>query len=167
MLRKQSIGKAVKKVDKVLPKSPSKKKVVVTALAESMGLISKEKNKHSTTLSDVLIDTVKKFYLREDIACFMPGKQDVTIRDENGKQKEQKRILTMTIGEAFRQFKKEYPDTVIGKSKFTECRPPEVQLSSAMPRNVCNYIYHSNFMLYLIVSTITLMKCFHCTVKIL
>ena len=46
-LWKQSIGKAVKKVDNVLPKSPSKKKVNVRALAESMGLIRKEKNKHS------------------------------------------------------------------------------------------------------------------------
>ena len=62
-LQKQSIGKAFKKVNKVLPKSPSKKKVVVRALAESMGLISKGKNKSSTALSDVLIDTVKKFYL--------------------------------------------------------------------------------------------------------
>ena len=51
-LQKQSIGKAVKKVDKVLPKSPSKKKVIVTALAESMGLISKEKNKRSAALAD-------------------------------------------------------------------------------------------------------------------
>ena len=46
-LWKQSIGKAVKKVDNVLPKSPSKKKVNVRALAESMGLIRKEKNKCS------------------------------------------------------------------------------------------------------------------------
>ena len=83
-LWKQSIGKAVEKVDKVLPKSPCKKKVIVRVLAKSMGLISKEKNKHNKALPDVLIDTVKKFYLWEDIACFKSSKQDVvTIRDEN------------------------------------------------------------------------------------
>ena len=69
----------------MLPKSPSKKKVVVRALAESMGLISKGKNKKSTALSDVLIDTVKKFYLWECIACFMPSKQE--------KWKEQKKNI--------------------------------------------------------------------------
>ena len=55
----------------------------------------------------------------------------------------------MNTDKAFAQFKEEYPDTVIGKSKFAECRPPEVQPSSAMPKNMCNSIYHSNFTLVL------------------
>ena len=66
----------------------------------------------------------------------MPGKQDVvTIWDDNGdKHKEQKRTLTMTIGEAYSLFVDENPNVTIGKSKFAELRPKEVLLSSKMPR---------------------------------
>ena len=79
----------------------------------------------------------------------MHGKQDiVTICDENGKWKEQKQILTMTVAEVY-QFKNEYPDVTIGKSKFSSLHPMEVKLSSAMPRNLCNCIYHSNLNLIL------------------
>ena len=102
-----------------------------------MGLISKEKNKFSTALFEILIN--------KGIACFLPGKQGI----KNGKQKEQKIILTMTTGEVFRQFTEEYSHAVSGKSKFAKCRPPEVQLSSAMSRSVCNCVYYCNFMLVL------------------
>ena len=50
----------------------------------------------------------------------MLGKQDaVTIHDENGKRKERKRILTMTVAEVYQLFKNEYPDVTIDKSKFS------------------------------------------------
>ena len=71
----------------------------------------------------------------------MPGNQDVmTIRDKNGKRKEQKRILTMTINEAYEIFMSEQTEKIIGKSKFAELRLPGVLLSSQMPRNVCGCI---------------------------
>ena len=62
----------------------------------------------------------------------MPGKQDVvTIWDENGdKHKEQKRILTMAIGEVYSLFVDEYPNVTIGKSKFAKLTLKEVLLSS-------------------------------------
>ena len=64
---------------------------------------------------------------------------------ENGKSRN---ILTMTVAEVY-QFKNEYPDVTIGKSKFSSLHPMEVKLSSAVSRNVCNYIYHSNVNLIL------------------
>ena len=80
----------------------------------------------------------------------MPGKQDViTICDQSGKRKEQKRILTMTVAEVYQLFKNEYPEVTIGKSKFSSLPPMEVKLSPAMPRNVCNCSYHSNVNLIL------------------
>ena len=75
----------------------------------------------------------------------MSGKHGaITICDENGKQKEQEQILTMTVAEVYQLFKNEYLDVTIGKSKFSSLCPMEVKLSSAMPRNVCNCIYCSN-----------------------
>ena len=57
--------------------------------------------RNTSTLHDI-VDQVQTFYRKEDIASFMSRKQEtVTIRDENGKQKEQKQILTMTVTEAY------------------------------------------------------------------
>ena len=51
----------------------------------------------------------------------MPGKQNVvTMRDENGKRKEQKQVLTMTVAEAHSLFVGENPTIIVGKSKFAE-----------------------------------------------
>ena len=120
------------------------------ALASSLYLIQ-QKRKTSHWLEQCHIDTVQAFYCWEDIAQFMPGKQSViTIWDENGdKHKEQLRILTMTIGEAYSLFVDENPNVTIGKSKFAELRPKEVVLSSKMPCNVCGCIYHENMILLL------------------
>ena len=106
VIHKQSLGKALKHVKNVLPGSPSKKKIVVKKLAESMGTIAKTTKAHNTSTPHDIVDQVQTFYRREDIAQFMPGKQDVvTICDENGKQKEQKQILTMTFAGVYQLFK--------------------------------------------------------------
>ena len=55
----------------------------------------------------------------------------------------------MTAAELYQLFKNEHADVTIDKSKFSSLRPNEVKLSSAMPRNVCNCVYHSNVNLIL------------------
>ena len=76
-----------------------RKKIVVQALATSIDLLKVERNR--VGLDPTHIEIIKSFYRREDIACFMPGKQDViTLWYQNGKRTEQKRIFKMTIGEA-------------------------------------------------------------------
>ena len=80
----------------------------------------------------------------------MSGKQDVVIvRDDNGKRKEQKWVLTMTLSKAHSFFVEESPTIVIGKSKLAKLRPAEVLLSSKMPCNICGCIYHTNIALLL------------------
>ena len=149
VMHKQSLQKALKRVKNVVPGSPSKKKIVVKKLAESMWIIAKTTNACNNSSSHDIVVQVQTFYRWEEIARFMHGKQDiVAICDENGKWKEQKQILTMTVAEVY-QFKNEYPDVTIGKSKFSSLHPMEVKLSSAVSRNVCNYIYHSNVNLIL------------------
>lgn len=150
-MSRQSLGKAMKKVRNALPKSPRKSKAVVRALATSLDLMKSTTNHgNGHCIDNEICEKIKNFYRREDIARFMPGAQDVvTIWDENGKHKRQKRILTMTIMEAYNLFKEENPDITVGKSKFAEFRPLEVLLSSKMPRNVCGCIYHENISLLL------------------
>ena len=126
------------------------KGIVVKKHAESMGIIAKTIKARNTSIPHDIVDQIQTFYRQEDTAWFMPGKQDVvTIRDENGKRKEQKQILTITVAEVYQLFKSEYPDVTIGKRKFSSLCPMEVKLSSAMSRNVCNCIYHSNVNLIL------------------
>ena len=80
----------------------------------------------------------------------MPGKQyAVTVRDKNGKGKEQKQVLTMTMAEAHSLFVGENPTIVVGKSKFAKLRLAEVLLSSKMPHNICGCIYHASIALLL------------------
>ena len=152
----------MKKVQNALPHShsPQRKKVVVRALTASSDLIQQTR-KASHCLQQCHIDTVLTFYYREDIARFMPEKQDVlTIWDENGdKHKEQKRILIMTIGEAYSLFVDENSVT-IRKSKFAEPRPKEVLLSFKMPCDVCGCIYHEEWSCYSSNFTVYCITCF-------
>ena len=114
-----------------------------------MGIIAKTTKTRNTNTPHDIVDHFQTFCRQEDIARFMSGKQDfITTCNENGKQQEQKRILTITVAEVYQLFKNEYPYVTIGKSKFSSLRPMELKLS-AMPRNVCNCIYHSNVNLVL------------------
>ena len=79
----------------------------------------------------------KYLFLRTPLqGCFcMLGKHDViTVYDQNGKHKEQKRIFTMTIREAYSSFIEEYTEITVGKSKFAELRPEEVFLLQELSR---------------------------------
>ena len=88
-------------------------------LAESMGLIAHEHSKQKTGIANKVIDQARQFYWGDDTARHMPGKQDVLkIRDENGKRKEQKGVLTMTISEVYHLLKEEHPELAIGKENL-------------------------------------------------
>ena len=63
---------------------------------------------HQVSLSPQITALVKSFYVREDISRMSPGKQGVvTIRDQDGKRKMQKRHMYMSIKEAHGMFKEE------------------------------------------------------------
>ena len=108
------------------------------------------KNRHLLSIQVETIAAVKSFYTSDDISRMAPGKRDViTVRNEDGKQKLQKRHLYMTIKEAYAIFKTENPDIKLGLSKFADLRPPNVLLSSQTPANVCTCVYHQNMFLAL------------------
>ena len=55
----------------------------------------------------------------------------------------------MTVAEAYQTFKSEFPNYIIGKSKFASMRPINLLLTSDMLQNVCGCKYHSNIILLL------------------
>jgi hypothetical protein len=115
---KQSLGKAVKKVTRCLPQDPSKKRLVVQAIAQSMGLLGQNLHKRATRqLSSKLKDDIVQFYCRNDISYQMPGKRDTIVVRQNGtKSTHQKRILLYNIREVHQLFLSEHSGA--GKSCF-------------------------------------------------
>jgi hypothetical protein len=103
---KQSFGKAVKKVTRCLPQDPSKKKLVIQAIAQSIGLIDPPLHKRITRkVSRQLMDDIVEFYCRDDISYQLPGKRDtIVVRQDGTKSIHQKRILLYNIREVHQLF---------------------------------------------------------------
>jgi hypothetical protein len=163
---KQSLGKAVKKVTRCLPQDPSKKKLVIQAIAQSIGLMSQPLHKRTTRqLSLKLKDDIVKFYCRDDISYQMPGKRDTIVVRQNGtKSTHQKRILLYNICEVHQLFLSEHSNSGTGyvevhdlmvidhfflgldiaRTSFSELRPDYVLIKALMSHRVCVCIYHEN-----------------------
>ena len=96
------------------------------------------------------MDKVETFYERDYISRIMPGKSDVvTVRNDQGKQKFQKRHLQMSLRETHNTFIKENPKMNIGLTKFEMLHPSHVKFSSQTSANVCTCVYHQNIILAL------------------
>ena len=148
----QALGKAVRKVKSQLPKSPRKRKAVITKLATPSGLvISKHKKGNSGGNKKVSVATITKvqeFFCKDYVSRQAPGKKDFVIKRQSGKKDYlQKRHMMFSLKEAHSLFQKEHPEVKIGLSKFSSLRPVNVLLSSDTPRNVCLCQYHENIRL--------------------
>ncbi|CAF3420657.1 unnamed protein product [Rotaria socialis] len=131
---RQSFGKAVKKVKRVLPKDLNKKKIVSQALAQSVGILPKDSHQRvSRKLSTKIKDTVVLFYCRDDISYQMPGQRDtIVVKNNYSRTTYQKRILLYTIREAYEIFLVENPGISIARTIFAEMRPEHVVIKSCM-----------------------------------
>ena len=146
-----SLNRATNRLKAALPKSQGKKRAVLRNLVLEFGddATMRKKTRIGSIQKDT-VDKVNSFYCRDNISRIAPGRRDVvTVRDEAGKKKLQKRHLVMSVKECYATFKESNPDVKIGVSKFAEIRPPNVLLSSETPSNVCQCIYHQNFILAL------------------
>jgi len=96
----------MKKVKRVLPKDSSKKKTVIRALAQTVGLLPLDTHQRVTRkLPTQVKDDIVLFYCRDDISYQMPGKRDViVVKDDGQKITYQKRILLYNIREAYEMF---------------------------------------------------------------
>lgn len=148
---RQTLGKALKKVEHALPKSPTKKLRIIMHLTQrTPDLFLNKSITHSgrPAVNEVESKKVIEFYCRDDISRQAPGKRDTkSVKDEvSGKRKiYQKRHMIMTIKEAYFVFKRDNPESSICLSKFYDFRPKHVLLSSEIPHNVCVCRYHANF----------------------
>lgn len=171
---KQSLGKAVKKINNALPKSPNKKLHVLTNVISKMSplkrkqiiessfqkkrqqeqILKVDSNSSRRLRSDKLSEEtemkVKQFFVRDDISRMCPGKKDViSVKTPTGREIHQKRYLVMSIGESHKLFLSENPDLNIGMTKFHELRPKYVLPFGKKDQEVCMCIYHENISMIL------------------
>ncbi|CAF1292332.1 unnamed protein product [Adineta steineri] len=148
---KQSLGKALKKVTKVLPRDIGKKKLVIRSLAQTIGILPRHTHQRITRkISTETQDNITAFYCRDDVSYQMPGKRDTIVIKENGnKSVYQKRILLYNIREAFELFLAENPGISIARTTFAEMRPQHVVVKSSMAHRICVCVYHENISLLL------------------
>jgi hypothetical protein len=151
-----SLGKAIKRAQTGLPQSPRKRQRVVQKLVVKflpLKLQDVEKLYRHEPFNKLSSDDTKEvvnFYLRSDISWTAPGKKDYVIVKRDGKkQKEQKKILLMSVTEAHQLFIVDHPSIKIGRSKFAQLRPDTVMLAADMPHNLCICKYHANIDLLL------------------
>lgn len=142
----QALGKAVAKVRRSLPKSPTKEKAVVATIARQHGiLVKKQIPRGPNVLPETSRNLITSYYERDAISYQAPGRKDSIIaRVGQNKEKRQKKYLYMTLSEVYETFKTEYPEVKVGLSTFASLRPQHVLLSSQTPANVCVCSYHAN-----------------------
>lgn len=141
---KQTLGKAVKKAESALPVDLAKKVKVIETLSKKYvepANATATITRHSLEMESQL-NTVRDFYMREDISVQAAGRKDTLI--VNGTIVA-KRFMLVAVSEAYEVYKTELIGKCVSKSTFFQCRPRHIQLSSKMPHNMCVCIYHANF----------------------
>ena len=114
--------------------------------------ISLRQAPRSSRISDEIRKSVIEFYYRPEISRELPGKNDqVTVVNPNDGTKERvsKKILEVSLTEAYNEYKKEFPLNKIGHSMFEKLRPRDVTFAKLHHRQVCCCIYHVNIELLL------------------
>ena len=96
------------------------------------------KNRSRKPRKDMIDDATKEkvtlFFLSPKTSREVPNKKDVIkINDE----KTNKHIMTMTMSEAFDEFKKQYPDVKIGFTSFKKFKPHQVRRVSETSHKSC------------------------------
>lgn len=142
---RNALLKKVRSIKKQLPENSPKKQQVLKELTKDIS--TKEEPILSPKTEPELNQTVRNFYLREDISVVLPGKKDtVTVKDLNGnKTVERKRVLVDSKANVFKTFKLEYPELKIGQTKFSHLNPPAVASFLKMPEYSCLCKFHENF----------------------
>lgn len=91
------------------------------------------------------IESVKKFYLNDEISRSSPNASDVITVTVNGQKiKIGVKHLLYSIKETHGMFMKEFPEMRIGLTKFSTLKPINVRSFSKMPHNVCVCQIHEN-----------------------
>ena len=109
--------------------------------------LSLKQEPRSSRLSDSVRNHVMQFYYDSDISRELPGKRDqMTIKSPIDGERVviSKKILEVTLSEAYNLYRKKFPDDVIGQRKFESLRPIDVFFAKAHHREICCCSYHTN-----------------------
>ena len=142
----------------VLPKSWSVNKVVaefnaptymvrqVKSLVNEQGILSTPNKRSGHGINDDTKKLVREFFDDNDISRPMPGTNDFVSEFRNGRKEHvQKRLLMMSLKEAYMIFVDKYKDINIGFTVFTQLRPKHcILLDSTGIHNVCICTIHEN-----------------------
>ena len=115
-------------------------------IRDEQGFFSTPNPKPGRRIPEDIFVKVKQFYESDEISRQMPGKKDsVSMLVSGVKKQVQKRLILLTVYEAFLLFKEKFPEIKLGFSKFAEARPKNIVLpGSAGTHNVCVCTYHQN-----------------------
>ena len=90
-------------------------------LVKSRGILSMPNPNHGHSLCDDTIVMVQNFYESDEINRVMPGKKDcISIKVNNTRISDQKRLLLGNLKEVYRQFKDQFPAEKTGLLNFIQ-----------------------------------------------
>ena len=139
-----STGWGRQKIQKLFNSSERHARRSLQIRANKGVLANPEDLRWNKPLDTAVADSVIKFCEEDWISIVSTNKSDVLLIK---KQPVAKRFMLLTMGEAFEEFKIEFPQYVIGKSKFFDLRPRYVQPTCF--HDTCCCMYHENFDLLL------------------
>jgi hypothetical protein len=145
-------SKAIRKVEKVLPKTLNKRVEVIKKLAAKYDVSSCEEKRSTTKPRRGFEETknlVINYFASDHISRAMPGIKDcVRVQSIDGDiQKVQKRLLLMKLSDVHDQFQRDFPTNTIKLSKFCELRPSNVLYMSSIVQENCLCEICQNFSL--------------------
>jgi hypothetical protein len=151
----QGLSAAVRKVETTLPKGKQKIMEVLKTIAKKLNFKFNEDHSQPKVRAvsekqqqfKEIEKKVKEFYEADIVSRAMPGKKDfVKIKiDDGSKELRQKRLMLMTIHNAYELFKEKFPDLLLCESKFYQLRPQHVILTGNTPHEMCLCSYCENF----------------------
>lgn len=156
----QSVGKAMQRVERALPKSPRKRVIVIGKMLSKVSpkrakMIVKlssmkkfkplfQRKKRSDAIEKTQLEEIERFFSRDDISRMCPGRKEfVSVKTSVGREHRQKRILLFNLREVHEMFLVESA-TKVGFSKFCSMRPAQVILTAQRGQEVCMCEYHEN-----------------------
>lgn len=99
-----------------------------------------KRKKRKDRIPDDVRALVREFYLSPDTSRPVPNVREVmwVLDEETGqKRKVQKHVMLMTLAEAFKEFKRQYPEVKVGFSTFKSLKPMHVKKVSETSRRTC------------------------------